>query len=394
MSSELGGERDTASTLSGRLRARIKRDGAITFREWMCAALYDEREGYYRRRDLARWGRSGDYRTSPERTPLFAATFARYFASLHDELGSPEEFTIFEAGAGAGHFAHGVIRTLSRDHPRAFSSLRYVVDEASEDACARTAQLLAPLDAPVEFRRIDELAEPLAAGVIFSNELLDAFPVHRVVMRGGCLYELCVGLDDREEFAWVERETSSPLLAEHFSAENVTLDEGRIAEVNLDAAAWIRRAASVLTRGYVVTVDYGAEAVELYGAAHRRAGTLRGYAAHNFAANVLEDPGAQDLTTTIDWTQLMRACASAHLETISLERLDKFLTRVGILEVLERGSQLAETEAERALLNLGAREMILPGGMGGDFQVLVMRKRDGPRVSDGALSRTLTTFEL
>jgi SAM-dependent MidA family methyltransferase len=74
-------------SLAERLREQIRREGAISFHDWMAAALYDEREGYYRRTDLTRWGRTGDYRTSPERSPLFAATFARYFASLYDELG-------------------------------------------------------------------------------------------------------------------------------------------------------------------------------------------------------------------------------------------------------------------------------------------------------------------
>src|SRR5215208_2364301 len=84
--------------LDSRLLARIRREGSLTFRDWMAAALYDERGGYYSRPDLERWGRAGDYRTSPERTPLFAATFARHFARLYEELGSPNGFTLIEAG--------------------------------------------------------------------------------------------------------------------------------------------------------------------------------------------------------------------------------------------------------------------------------------------------------
>ena len=77
--------------LDARLLARVRREGRLTFRDWMAAALYDERGGYYSRPDLERWGRAGDYRTTPERTPLFAATFARYFARLHEELWQPEQ---------------------------------------------------------------------------------------------------------------------------------------------------------------------------------------------------------------------------------------------------------------------------------------------------------------
>src|SRR2546423_15718498 len=105
------------NALAAILRARIRRAGPISFRDWMAAALYDERAGYYNRADLARWGRAGDYRTSPERSPLFAATLARYFAELYAALAAPPQWTIIESGAGAGHFAQGVLETFAHDHP-------------------------------------------------------------------------------------------------------------------------------------------------------------------------------------------------------------------------------------------------------------------------------------
>lgn len=367
-------ERGNDLTLEERLRERIRRGGPITFHEWMRAALYDGREGYYRRRDLVRWGRAGDYRTSPERTPLFASTFARTFERLHAELGSPPKLTIIEAGAGAGNFAHVVMNTLLRDHPAAFSSVRYVVDEASDDSRARAAKLLAPFGSKVEFRRASEIESPFEDGIIFSNELIDAFPVHRVIVRDGELLEMFVGLGREDEFVWVEGQTSTPRLAEHFVLMGMSLDEGQSAEVNLELDEWIAVAAAAVERGFVVTVDYGAAAPELYGAAHRRAGTLRGFAGHRRTENILEKPGSQDITSTVNWTQLIKAGERAGLETVSLEPLGKFLMRAGFLEQLERGSALAEDEGERAALALGAREMILPGGMAESFQVLVQRK--------------------
>src|SRR5688572_16597434 len=95
------------STLSERLRERIRQEGPITFRGWMNAALYDDSEGYYCRLNANPWGREGDYRTSPERSALFASTFARYFAGLHENLGRPAEWTLIEVGAGDGSFAGG-----------------------------------------------------------------------------------------------------------------------------------------------------------------------------------------------------------------------------------------------------------------------------------------------
>jgi SAM-dependent MidA family methyltransferase len=364
--------------LAERLRRKIRRDGPVTFREWMRAALYDERGGYYRRHGVERWGRGGDYRTAPERGTLFAATFARHFSKLHEELGRPRRFHVVEAGGGAGRFAHGVLATLGRDEPRVFDSLVYVFDEAGEGSRERAAALLSPFAGRVEFRRVSEITRPLDAAVVFSNELLDAFPVHRVTMRGGALREAYVGLSEGGgDFVFVEGEPSTPRLAKHFRRSGVTLAEGQTAEVNLDAGEWLRRAAEIVGRGFVVTVDYGDEAAGLYGAPQRRSGTLRAFRRHELVEDVLRDPGEQDLTTTVNWTQAVADGEAAGLKTVSLERLDAFLLRAGLLEQLELESEHASGEAELAALRLDAREMILPGGMASSFQVLVQRKPEG-----------------
>jgi SAM-dependent MidA family methyltransferase len=360
--------------LDARLRERIARGGALTFREWMAAALYDERGGYYCRAGIARWGRAGDYRTSPERSPLFAATFARYFAALHETLGSPARWTIHEAGAGAGDFALVALETLEREHPRVFDATRYVVDEIGEASRARVAARLARFADRVEFRGLREPDAPPGEGVIFSNELIDALPVHRVRLRGGRLREMYVGLDEAGNFSWEEREPSTPRLAEHFARLGVALSEGQSAEVNLEAGGWIAACAARLARGYVVTVDYGATARELYDAALRPGGTLRAYRAQRFCEDLLASPGAQDITSTVNWTQLERAGRDAGLEAVSLERLDKFLMRAGALTQLGSLAARAADEAGRARLLVSAREMILPGGMGESFQVLVQKK--------------------
>ena len=367
---------DAEPSLAARLRERIRDAGPLTFKEWMGAALYDEREGYYRRRDAERWGRAGDYRTAPERSTLFPSTFARYFTQLDEELGSPRAFNIIEAGGGAGRFAHGVLTTLRRDTPHVYERLRYVFDETSEDSRLRAAELLEPFAERVEFRRMQELGVRLEHAVVFSNELLDAFPVHRVTMRGGRLRESLVGLDDKDDFIFVEGEPSTPRLVEHFEQLGVTLGEGQAAEVNLEAADWLARAAAVVGNGFVVTVDYGDEAAALYGAPHRRGGTLRGFRGHEFVEDVLRDPGRQDLTTTVNWTHISAEGERAGLRTLSLERLDAFLLRAGLVEQLELESARAASDAELATLRLDAREMILPNGMASHFQILVQKRAE------------------
>ncbi len=366
----------SGASLDARLRERIRREGCLTFHDWMQAALYDESEGYYCRRDHAPWGRAGDYRTSPESSPLFAATFAGYFATLYEQLDSPSELTLLEAGAGAGHFAHGVLETLARSYPQVFRATRYLIDEVSIESRERLLKNLHAFKDKVDFIRLDELLEPFAAGIIFSNELLDAMPVHRVIMRDGKLLELCVCLDQANDFVWTECEPTTARLAAYFEGQDVRLDDGQVAEVNLSASDWLCRAARALNRGYIITVDYGAEASALYSPQQRPVGSLRAYAQHRFADNVLSHPGAQDITTTVNWSQLKRAGEKCGLETVSFERQDQFLLRAGLLTQLERMNATAECEADALRQRTSAREMILPGGMSESFQVLIQKRSD------------------
>ncbi len=363
-----------SAKLSVRLRERIKREGPISFHDWMEAALYDEPEGYYCRSGVERWGRLGDYRTSPERSLLFAATFARFFQTLYEELGRPEGWTIWEAGAGAGHFAQGVLESLLRSHPQTLSRTRYILDERSARARSAIKERLESFASYIEYESLDEARRPLETGIIFANELLDAFPVHRVTIKSERLLELYVGLNEREEFIWVEAEPSTPRLSDYLERLNIRLSEGQVAEINLRAVDWLSHAAALLNRGYLILVDYGAEAEDLYDASLRPRGSLRSFRRHRFIEDPLQNPGEQDITSTVDWTALERASLDAGLEIVSFERQDKFLLRAGLLEELAGMVKDAEGAAASIELSTTAREMILPGGMSQSFQVLIARR--------------------
>jgi SAM-dependent MidA family methyltransferase len=363
---------EVTSRLIERLRARIERGGPISFRDWMQAALYDERDGYYCRPDRIPQGRAGDYRTAPESSPLFAATFANYFSKWFADLGFPPTWTIFEAGAGGGEFAYGVLSSLRAHHPQVFSATSYVIDEVSPATRRRAAERLAEFADRLTFQRLVEINNPAVAGVCFSNELIDAFPVHRVIMRKGGLRELCVGLD-QNNFAWVERDPVQPV-AEYCQRIELRLAEGQIAEINLEAEEFISRAAGLFGRGILVTVDYGAERSELLDSPDRFAGTLRAFHRHQLITNVLAKPGEHDLTTTVDWTQIKEAGRRAGLRAVRLERLDKFLLSEGLPGLLAEMLRQAPDQVEALRLSTGAREMIMPHGLAASFQVLVQEK--------------------
>jgi SAM-dependent MidA family methyltransferase len=363
------------TVLAEKLRERIKREGPITFCEWMRAALYDEAEGYYRRAHKI-WGREGDYRTSPERSELFAATFARYFAALHQQLGKPQTMALVEIGGGAGDFAFGVLQTLQDYFPDVFAATRYVFDDVSALAEAVARQRLVPFADRTEFARLDDVA--LDPAIVFSNELLDAFPVHRVTFSEGTLCEYYVALGSDEQFAWMVGPASTPQLAQYLIRHDIRLSEGQSAEVNLEVETWLAEIAAKLRRGYLITVDYGAEAAELYSSTERARGTLRGFHRHAFVEDLLVAPGDIDLTSTINWTAVKSAGERFGLETFSFARQDQFLLAAGLLEQLEeRSTNLSESA--RLRLSTATREMVLPTGMAASFQVLVQKK-----VSDGS----------
>ncbi|MBC8029677.1 MAG: SAM-dependent methyltransferase [Pyrinomonadaceae bacterium] len=370
----------STSKLAEQLRERIRRDGPITFREWMSAALYDPVNGYYCRVDRNKWGREGDYRTSPERSSLFGATLARYIVKLYEESAQPSPLTITESGGGDGSFAVALLETLQLYFPGVLAATRYVIDEISPNSQSQALKRLGAFADRVSFESVGNVQ--IDFGIVFSNELLDAFPVHRVKMEAGQLREFYVNVSAGGEFEWLLAAPSTKSLAEYFEKCGVELGEGQVAEVNLEIEPWLKRVAGNLRSGYVITVDYGAEAAELYPSSAddpRYFGTLRSFQRHQIIDDVLSGPGEQDLTTSVNWSFVRDVGEQLGFEVFEFERQDKFLLAAGLLEQLEVKTKRQEGEAENLRLSNAALEMILPTRMGAHFQVLVQKKQKPDR---------------
>lgn len=338
----------------------------------MQAALYDTVDGYYRRRRI-RQGRAGDYRTAPETSPLFGAVFAHYFMKSYFDLGAPDELAIIEVGSGAGDCARAVLTTLQREFPKVFNATRYIIDEISDDARSQTLSKLGEFKDRIQFCSLDDMKDRLPHAIIFSNELLDAFPVNRVIGRDGKIRELRVGLNEENEFSWIEDELSGDV-AEYCDRIQLKLAEGQVFEVNLPAEEFISRAAQVIGEGLLITVDYGAVRNMLLEDPNRFPGTLRAFHKHQFVDDLLARPGEHDLTTTVDWTQIQEAGARCGFETLRFQRLDEFLFSEGAPdELFSIGNQIRDP-VELFNFNAAARELIMPNGMAASFQVLVQRK--------------------
>jgi SAM-dependent MidA family methyltransferase len=354
------------------IRDEIARRGPLTFARFMELALYAPGAGYYMR-DAERIGARGDYYTSSNLHPLFGELIAKQLMQMARILGGAP-VTIIEQGAGRGALAFDIIQALVRaDHLPPWT---YVIVEQSPAMVACQQRLLAPVLSSARVAWAAGLPAEPADGCVVSNELVDAFPVHRVVQRDGALKEVFV---DATAEGLVERldAPSTPDLAAYLQRLGVTLIEGQQAEVNLAAVEWMRAVGRALRRGFVLTIDYGYPANDLYDPLRRR-GTLLAYYQHRANEAFYQRVGRQDLTAHVDFTTLAWAGRDAGLEVEGFVDQTRFLLGLGAHESAERLIANAPDDAERERIVAGIRGLLDPQDMGRLFKVLVQRKGVAP----------------
>ena len=347
--------------------ARIQAEGPLPFRDFMEAALYHPLHGYYRS-PRETMGREGDYLTSPEVSPVFGVLVGRQLREMWQAMARPARFDVVEAGAGTGALCRDLLRWARRQDPAFRAAVGYTIAEVSEPLAAR--QRLVAGEEGCDVRWAADLPEAVR-GCILSNELLDSFPVHRVTVVGGELREVFVGWDG-EHFVEEARPPSTPALEAYFQRLGLLPGEGCLAEVNLEADAWLRRAAAALREGFLLTFDYGYVAEDLY-APWRRDGTLLCFYRHNPSADPYARLGRQDITSHVDFTTLRRSGEQAGLRTLGLVSQSELLTNLGVMEALappgEGGGDLEEYYARRRAVS----ELIDPAALG-RIRVLVQSK--------------------
>jgi SAM-dependent MidA family methyltransferase len=355
--------------LSEILVERIRRGGPITFAEFMRECLYHADHGYYSR---ASGRRFGDYYTSVDVHPIFGRLLARQFAEMWRLLGSPHPFVVVEAGAGVGRLAGHILDFSARALPEFYAALDYLAVERSG---ARRAEHAARLEDHVAAGRVSsagEIPHTIPAGCIFSNELLDALPAHRVMMEQGALREIFVGFENGQ-FSDMPGKPSTPALERYFHEQGITLEEGQQAEVCLEAGGWIETAARALERGFVLTVDYGHEARALYDE-HQNRGTLLAYRDHTVSENLLDVPGEQDLTAHVNFTAVDLWGRRAGLLRTGLVTQSQFLVALGRENEFADLYEPGQTELEKLRARLLLKNLIHPEGLGEKFQVLIQHK--------------------
>jgi SAM-dependent MidA family methyltransferase len=348
---------------------RILAVGGIPFRDFMAMALYEPELGYYASR-RQQMGHAGDYVTSPETGPIFGALLGRQLREMWDLLGRPPQFRIVEAGAGSGALCRDILRWAARAAPGFAEAIHYTIVESSAVLVERQRSLLAAEGLKPRVRWDDRLP-PEITGCILSNELLDSFPVHRVVVEAGVLREIYVNWNG-ERFVEELRPPSTPAIEAYFQDIGLLPAEGCRAEVNLDSVRWMREAAAALKRGYLLTIDYGYEAAELY-APWRRDGTLVCFYRHNPSADPYARIGRQDITAHVDFTSLRRAGEDSGLTTLALVSQSDFLINLGIADAVQPPAA-GETDLEEYYAKRRAvMELIDPSKLG-RLRVLVQSR--------------------
>ena len=342
------------------------RGGRITFERFMELALYHPRYGYYAK-GRAAIGKAGDYFTSVSVGPLFGKLLAKQFLDFREELGNPPAFEVVEFGGHRGQLREDVLAVAP--------DLRYRIIEAG-----------------------DPLPDSII-GCVFSNEFLDALPVHVVQVKSGTWQEVYVTLPEivgqaarlpsspqrqaeRPPYkGFVEKlgPLSTPRLAEYLRDLPAQHMEGYRTEVNLRALDWLADVAQRLKRGWIVTIDYGYERHE-YFAPHHRDGALLCYHHHTKSANPYANVGEQDITAHVEFTSLIKHGRTLGLEPVVFTDQSHYLLQIGeseISEIVERTA--GQPSKERAAIH----QLIHPEMMGRAFKVLVQKKASRHQASFG-----------
>ena len=351
---------------------RIRRFGPITFAEYMRECLYHPVHGYYSQPEARKFA---DYYTSVDVSPIFGRLLARQFAEMWEGLGTPDEFALVEAAAGTGRLAKQILDFAQEKLPAFYKVLRYVAVERSP---ARCDQMKEQLTAHRERGRCRvELGIPreIPIGCVFSNELLDALPVHRVIRENHAMHEVFV-TGSGDGFLETTMPLSTCAIREYFEAQQITLQEGQQAEAGLEACDWITEVGRRLERGFVLTVDYGHEASDLFDTQHM-SGTVLAYGKHRASEKFYEGAGQQDLTAHVNFTALRMWGERSGLKTLGLVSQTAFLMALGQKNEFADLYDDGMNEAERVRARLQLKTLIFPEGMGERFQVMIQGKNVG-----------------
>ncbi|MST01287.1 MAG: hypothetical protein EXS29_08270 [Pedosphaera sp.] len=360
------------SELAEKIRSVIGTKGVVSFARFMELALYAPMLGYYER-EAQRVGRAGDFYTSVSVGSLFGELLAFQFAEwLEADVHGKHQ--LVEAGAHDGKLAADILGHLQKFRPQLFEQVEYCILEPSFARQKWQRETLSSFAGKVKW--FDSLATlPSVRGLVFSNELLDAFPVHRIGWDATAQQWFEWGVRwENERFVWARMVEPEAKAVRGQTLQvprelRAVLPDGFTTEISPVAAEWWSAAANKIESGRLLAIDYGLRAEEFY-APHRANGTLRAYAKHRVCDDPLANPGEQDLTASANFTVLQVMGELAGLKSEPLATQSQFLTRIfgNTIPAKERFAEWSSVRTRQF------QTLTHPEHLGRPFRVLVQSR--------------------
>ncbi|SEM28173.1 SAM-dependent methyltransferase, MidA family [Mesobacillus persicus] len=335
----------------------------ITYAEYIKNALYHPKHGYYMN-DEVKIGRSGDFITTSNVSNVFGKIMAKWYSTHHLKYDLPA--AVCEIGGGNGRFAKAFLEGWNQ-----YSTipLTYILIETSPFHRKLQVEELQSIGNIIQYSELSELRD--FSGLVFSNELFDALPVHMIEKKGAELFEVMVTFRDGEL-----SEELVPLVDEKIldfiEDQEIKFYEGQRIEIPLAMKEVLREINHMLTSGVVITVDYGYTNEE-WREPERRKGSLRGYYRQRMYDNVLQYPGLMDITSHVHFDALVSEGELQGLKFLSKQRQDEYLLSIGILDELAENFD-PNPFSEKSKQNRAIRSLVLPGGMSSAFHVIIQQK--------------------
>ena len=361
--------------LSRLIKEHISSEGPVSFYHFMDMALYHPKLGYYMS-DRTKIGWEGDFFTSPDLHPALALSIMKQLAEMHRIMGAKERIKVIEAGAGKGELCRQILSAAAERDSILFDALEYIIVEKSPSFAKMQKEHIDSHDnlgGKVNWRDSTEDAlEDSECSVVLSNELLDAFPVHKVIYCGGQWQEVYVCVEE-DRFGELNMPISDTSLEHYLGKLKGPFVEGYTTEVNLDAMGWITNVAKNLQKGFVITIDYGYCRADYY-AQERTSGTLLCYHRHELCEDPYLRVGEQDITAHVDFSSVAEAGEKAGLQAVGYCDQFHFLMGTGVFEEFNAMDKTEPYDVDGYAENQAIKSLLMPEGMGGTFKVLIQSK--------------------
>ncbi|QOR65513.1 SAM-dependent methyltransferase [Cytobacillus suaedae] len=345
--------------------------GQIPYDDYMNIVLYHPEIGYYMK-PKEKIGKGGDFITTSNISNVFGTLFANVFHKLLQKGDIKPH--LCEIGGGNGRFAKAILDELQRIDSELYGNLTYTLIESSSYHQSLQQSILEAHRGIQQFQSLEDMQKiyPEFNGILFSNELYDAFPVKVIEKQNNELYEVMVGLDSEGELVESSTLLTNEAILTYLEEQKIFLKDKQRFEIPLAMQDHIQKLGSWLNKGIVITVDYGYTNEEWMEPEHSK-GSLRGYYKHQLYENPLEHPGEMDLTTHIHFDSLITTGEKNGLHYVTKLRQDRFLLAAGILDYLQEHHD-TNPFSEKSKQNRALRSLIMEGSMSAAFHVVIQEK--------------------